>query len=86
MIKKSGFAGMNVQPDPIKFVSINDKYWPEVLTSAEAMEDQGSHHPNWMNLGYHFPPGCAHGKCSLNSTAVKVCHQVGKKAGLDLLN
>ena len=30
MIKKSGFAGMNVQPDPIKFVSINDKYWPEV--------------------------------------------------------
>lgn len=50
--------GVNVQPDPVKFVQINTEFWPEGITSAEQLEDGQSHHANWLNLGYHLPPGC----------------------------
>ena len=44
--------GVNIQPDPVKFVQLNTEYWPAKLTSAEAMQDGQTHHANWLNLGY----------------------------------
>ena len=50
--------GVNIQPDPLKFVQLNTEYWPAKLTSAEAMQDGQTHHANWLNLGYQVPEGC----------------------------
>ena len=45
--------GVNVQPDPVKFVQLNSDYWviqPYWVTNASL--------PNWANIGYNTPPNC----------------------------
>ena len=43
--------GVNIQPDPVKFVQINNDFWPK------AVFDDDVNHPNWRSLGYNFPEG-----------------------------
>ena len=50
--------GVNVQPDPLKFVQINTEFWPKVLSGVDVTLEQRVHHPNWQNLGYNIPEGC----------------------------
>ena len=38
-------AGINVQPDPVKFVQLTAPYWKDYAA-------------NWTQLGYRPPPGC----------------------------
>jgi len=37
--------GINIQPDPVKFVQINNDHWIEIAD-------------NWTMIGYNVPPGC----------------------------
>jgi hypothetical protein len=39
------FTGVNVQPDPVKFVQLTAPYWKDYVA-------------NWTMLGYRPPPGC----------------------------
>ena len=39
------FSGVNIQPDPVKFVQLTAPYWKDYVA-------------NWTMLGYMTPPGC----------------------------
>lgn len=45
-------SGINVQPDPVKFVQMNNDYWPTPDFYS------GPKKPQWQHLGYQLPEGC----------------------------